>query len=247
MKTILDYNDLETKAKSRLEDIRKAISSNDTRTLRDLCVCSLIAGDEEIVKDKALYPVLDKAMNFTYKGYKFTLSDCRTTDRYVCWMESSRDYDNYTLEMYLARHPDETREHNCWSPKLILVPDAWQWGSEYDLQAGEQVSASILLAINKYLELNVPSEVNQMLDTFVLMIIAQYSYTSLGLNEDGWDQSLQLKAVLTELKAQGITPKDIEQRIKDRDFTDALTDVGSGNRERGFIMDYIEEMYYDIK
>lgn len=246
MTTILDYNDLLDRASAKLNDIKKAISSNDTRTLRDLCVCSLIAGDEEIVKDKTLFPVLDKAMNFVYKGYKFTLSDCKNEDRYVTWMESIRDYDNYTLEMYLARHPDETKEHNCWSPKLILIPDAWQWGSEYDLRAGEQVSASILLAIDKYLELNEPSELNNMLDTFVLMIIAQYNYISLGLAEDSCDQSLQLKALLTKLKAAGVTLQQIEQRIIDRDFTNALTKVGSGNRERDFIMDYIKEQYYDI-
>ena len=247
MKTILDYKDLETRASDRLDDIRKAIKSNDARTLRDLCASSLICGDETIVKDKALYPVLDARQSFRYKGYRFTLSYCENEDRYVTWMESNRDNDNYTLEMYLARNPDETKEHNCWSPALILVPDAWLWCSSLDLQEGETVNGYILYAIDKYLDLNEPTESNLMLDTFVLMIIAQYSYTSLGLDEDGWDQSLQMKAVLTKLKAQGITLKDIEQRIKDRDFTDALTNIGSGNRERGFVMDYIEEMYSDIE
>lgn len=246
MKIILDYKDLLDRASAKLDDIKHAISTNDIRSLRDLCVCSLIAGDEEIVKDKALFPVLNDDLTFMYKGYKFTLSDCAGTDRYNCWVELKTDYDKYTLDMYLARHPDETKEHNCWSPALVMVPDAWCWGSEYDLTPGETVSTSILVSIDKYLELNDPSELNHMLDTFVLMILAQYNYTSLGLDEDDWDQSLQSKALLAKLKAAGVTLKQIEQRIKDRDFTGSLTDVGSGNRERGFVMDYIEEQYYDI-
>lgn len=84
---------------------------------------------------------------------------------------------------------------------------------------------------------------NFLLDTLVAMAIAQYSYKSCGLTDDCWDASIQEHAIIHELKSRGISLKDIDDRLVDRDFTGQLTHYGSGDRERGFVMEYIEEIY----
>lgn len=82
-----------------------------------------------------------------------------------------------------------------------------------------------------------------LLDTLAAMIIAQYSYNSCRLTDDCWDASIQEHAIVHELKKRQVTLKQIDDRIAAKDFTGQLTRYGSGNRERGFVMEYIEEIY----
>ena len=113
-------------------------------------------------------PVLDKALCFRYKDYQFELSSCNFisckeqiisttdenfrerfpygvfTDRYVCWMQGHKDY--------LGHTKDDVDDPEDWIPELYLVPGAWSWGAEYDLEPGIEVDHIILEAIDKFLE-----------------------------------------------------------------------------------------------
>lgn len=170
--TVLEIlNRLEQKVSA----VKSAVETGDLDKLREEAACSLICGDEAIV-DK---PVLSADLDFTYKGHLFMLNSCnditRTeqimglnskedvrqrfprgifTDRYVCWMQGSKDIEGMTLSEYLEKNPDETEENNCWAPDIYLVPKAWAYGAEFDLKPGAPVEQLILYEINQFLEQN---------------------------------------------------------------------------------------------
>lgn len=83
-----------------------------------------------------------------------------------------------------------------------------------------------------------------LLNTLTAMVIASYCYGIIDAN-NSWDQSVQVTKLIRTLKQRDVSLKDIELSIIKNDFTGMLTHVGSGDRERGFVMDYIEEIYYE--
>lgn len=113
-------------------------------------------------------PVLDQDFCFSFKGYDFELSSCNNitnkeqildvtdenfrehfpngifSDRYVCWMWGHKDCEGHTKE--------EVDNPEDWAPMIYLVPEAWSWGAESDLQIGAKVNEVILEAIDKFLE-----------------------------------------------------------------------------------------------
>lgn len=86
-----------------------------------------------------------------------------------------------------------------------------------------------------------------LLNTLAAMCIAQYCFSSCLAGDEQdlqWDQSLAVHAIVKELKNRGVTvPQELDFCIKKNDFTGMLNDWGSGNRERGFVIEYIEEVY----
>ncbi len=112
-------------------------------------------------------PVLDQNLSFEYKSYRFVLTSCNNitcrnqivgltmenikerfpngifSDRYVCWMCGHKDHLGHTKDC--VDDPD-------WAPEVYLVPEAWSWGAEYDLEPGVEVDPIILEAIDKFLE-----------------------------------------------------------------------------------------------
>ena len=79
------------------------------------------------------------------------------------------------------------------------------------------------------------------LDTLVSLVITQYSFNSF-FNEAP-DTSVQESFLIKELKRFGCTLDEIDNAIAKKDFTNQLTHYGSGDRERGFVMEYIEEIW----
>lgn len=130
--------------------------------------CSVFSGDVNYDKITDNKPVLDKDLCFSYKGYQFELSSCNNItnkeqiigltdenfrerfphgiflDKYVCWMYGHKDCEGHTKE--------ESYNPEYWAPVDYLVPEAWSWGAESDLQIGAKVDESILEAIDKFLE-----------------------------------------------------------------------------------------------
>lgn len=82
------------------------------------------------------------------------------------------------------------------------------------------------------------------LDALVALIIAQYSLNSF-FNEAP-DVSVQELFLLKELKRFGCTLDEIDNAIAVHDFTNQLTHYGSGDRERNFVMEYIEEQWNSL-
>lgn len=113
-------------------------------------------------------PVLDQDFCFSYKGYDFELASCNNitckdqildvtdenfrerfpngifSDRYVCWMFGHKDCVGHTKEE--ADYPDD------WAPEIYLVPEAWSWGADHDLEPGAEVSKYVLEGIDMFLE-----------------------------------------------------------------------------------------------
>lgn len=158
----------------KVHAIRNAIETKNVDRLRDECACSLICGDETIITE---VPVLDEALCFKYKGYDCELSSCNSianttqimglndradirkrfpqgifTDRYICWIYGHKDDEGKTLEKYLEEFPNETEQDNNWAPNIYLVPKAWAYGAEFDLNPGHTVNEIILEGIDKFLE-----------------------------------------------------------------------------------------------
>lgn len=80
-----------------------------------------------------------------------------------------------------------------------------------------------------------------MLDTLVSLEITKYCLTSVfAKTPDVSVQETMLISVLIEL---GCTIEEVDNAIRDKDFTNMLTDYGSGKRERGFVMDWIKEVW----
>lgn len=91
------------------------------------------------------------------------------------------------------------------------------------------------------------NETDFLLDTLAAMCIAQYCFSSCLAGDEQdlqWDQSLAVYAIVKTLKERGVNvPEALDSIIKEKDFTNMLTSYGSGNRERGFVIEYIEEVY----
>jgi len=81
-----------------------------------------------------------------------------------------------------------------------------------------------------------------MLDTFVAMVIAQYNLGQVFSDEIP-DFSQYMADMVEQLKKMGVTLDEIDNAIAEKDFTNMLTNVGSGRRERSFVMEHIEELW----
>lgn len=79
------------------------------------------------------------------------------------------------------------------------------------------------------------------LNTLVLLVITQYSLNPFFGETP--DTSVQESFLIKELKRFGCTLDEIDNAIACHDFTNSLTHYGSGDRERGFVMEYIEEIW----
>ena len=79
-----------------------------------------------------------------------------------------------------------------------------------------------------------------LLNTVTSMAITCYNLGTMGMD---FDLSIPYSEIIKELKNRGITLEQIEESIKTKDFTNMLTNYGSGNRERGYVMEVIEEYY----
>ena len=88
------------------------------------------------------------------------------------------------------------------------------------------------------------ADTNNLLDTITSMVITCYNLRTMSID---FDLSIPFITITKELKHRGVTLEQIEESIKNKDFTNMLTDCGSGNRERGFVMEVIEEYYYDYE
>lgn len=83
-----------------------------------------------------------------------------------------------------------------------------------------------------------------LLNTLTSMAITCYNLGTMGID---FDLSIPFSKIVKELKNRGVTLNQIDESIKTKDFTNMLTSWGSGNRERGYVMEVIEEYYYDYE
>ena len=165
----LTKEELFKKAQERFSSWAKMYSNPEVtaQQMYEDMACSCYS-DSQADNFKADKPVLDKNLSFEYKGYKFELSSCNSitnkeqildvtdenfrerfpygsfTDRYVCWMYGHKDCEGHTKEE--SDYPDD------WAPEVYLVPEAWSWGADYDLEPGAVVDSCILECIDKFLE-----------------------------------------------------------------------------------------------
>lgn len=166
----LDYNQIMVDASNRLHAIINACINKDDDSIASNVCSSMYSSEKDIpaVKEEKEHPVLDQDLCFSYRGYQFELSSCNIistrkqmlgltnenfkqhfpngvfTDRYVCWMQGHKDCDGLTKE--------EFDEPEYWTPEIYLVPGAWSWGADSDLNPGNVVDPIILEAIDKFLE-----------------------------------------------------------------------------------------------
>ena len=169
MEAKLTKEELFKKAQERFSSWAKMYSNPEVtaQQMYEDMSCSCYSGSQadDFKTDK---PVLDKNLSFEYKGYTFELSSCNNitckdqiigvtdenfreqfpygvlTDRYVCWMYGHKDCEGHTKE--------EVDESEYFAPEVYLVPEAWSWGAESDLNPGAEVSQLILESIDKFLE-----------------------------------------------------------------------------------------------
>lgn len=80
-----------------------------------------------------------------------------------------------------------------------------------------------------------------MLDSLVSLEITMYSMSAIF--DTTPDVSVQETMIISALKHLGCTLEEVENAIKEKDFTKQLTDFGSGKRERGFVMDWVKEVW----
>lgn len=80
-----------------------------------------------------------------------------------------------------------------------------------------------------------------LLNTLTSLTITSYNLGTMGLYDI--DLSIPFSEITTELKNRGVSLNQIDESIKQKDFTNMLTDCGSGNRERKLVMDAIKEYY----
>ena len=165
----LTKEELFKKAQERFSSWAKMYSNPEVtaQQMYEDMSCSCYSGSQadDFKTDK---PVLDQNLSFEYKGYQFELSSCNNiahrndivgltmenlkerfpngifTDRYVCWMYGHKDCEGYTKE--------EVDEPEYFTPEVYLVPEAWSWGANDDLNPGAEVSTIILEGIDKFLE-----------------------------------------------------------------------------------------------
>lgn len=85
-------------------------------------------------------------------------------------------------------------------------------------------------------------DTSYLLDVLTSMAITSYNLGVMGIDTD---LSIQFSEIIKELKNRGVTLEQIDKNIMQKDFTKMLINYGSGNRERGFLMEGIEEYYYE--
>ena len=85
-------------------------------------------------------------------------------------------------------------------------------------------------------------DTSYLLDVLTSMAITRYNLGVMGIDAD---LSIQFSEIIKELKNRGVTLEQIDVNIMQKDFTKMLVNYGSGNRERGFLMEVIEEYYYE--
>ena len=167
----LDYNQIIIDASNRLHAIINACINKDNDSIVCNTCSSMYSSEKDIpkvVEEEKEHPVLDPDLCFKYKGYDFELLSCNSitnkeqilditdenfrerfpygtfSDRYVCWMRGHKNCEGHTKE--------EVDNPVFFAPNIYLVPDAWSWGAENDLQSGAKVDPIILEAIDKFLE-----------------------------------------------------------------------------------------------
>ena len=165
----LTKEELFKKAQERFSSWAKMYSNPEVtaQQMYEDMSCSCYSGSQadDFKTDK---PVLDQNLCFNYKGYKFELTSCNKiinkaqiigltdenikerfpngifSDRYVCWMYGHKDAEGLTKEE--SDCPDD------WAPEICLVPEAWSWCAEYDLEPGAGVNKLVLEIIDNFLE-----------------------------------------------------------------------------------------------
>lgn len=83
-------------------------------------------------------------------------------------------------------------------------------------------------------------DTSYLLNVLTSMAITSYNLGAMGIEHD---LSIQFSEITKELKNRGVTLEQIDKNIMQKDFTNMLTDYGSGNRERDFLMEVLEEYY----
>ena len=165
----LTKEELFKKAQERFSSWAKMYSNPEVtaQQMYEDMSCSCYSGSQadDFKTDK---PVLDQDLCFSYRGYQFELSSCNSitcknqmldmtegnlkerfpngifSDRYVCWMFGHKDH--------LGHTKDYVDDPEDWAPSVYLVPEAWSWGAESDLEPGLKVTLDILEGIDKFLE-----------------------------------------------------------------------------------------------
>ena len=166
----LDYNQIMVDASNRLHAIINACINKDNDSIICNTCSSMYSCEKDIpkVEEETEHPVLDKHLCFSFKDYDFELSSCNNithrnqivgltmenikerfpngifSDRYVCWMWGHKDCEGHTKE--------EVDNPEFFAPNIYLVPNAWSWGADDDLNPGVEVNPLILAAINNFLE-----------------------------------------------------------------------------------------------
>ena len=79
------------------------------------------------------------------------------------------------------------------------------------------------------------------LDALVVFVLAERWHQSLFAQPV--DFNYEIIELCKALQKYGVTLDDVETAIKYKDFTNQLTSYGSGDRERGFVMEYLEGLW----
>ena len=80
-----------------------------------------------------------------------------------------------------------------------------------------------------------------MLDSLTALVISNYCCSSIF--KEFPDTSLYIRELCKALKELGVTIEEVDNALKCNDFTNQLTPYGSGNRERGFVIEALEEYW----
>lgn len=82
------------------------------------------------------------------------------------------------------------------------------------------------------------------LDCFVALVITEYSLTSFFGKCP--DFSVQETFLIQQLQKFGVTLEEVDNAIANKDFTGQFVHYGSGDRERGFTMEWITERWNEV-
>ena len=82
------------------------------------------------------------------------------------------------------------------------------------------------------------------LDCFVALVITEYGMTSFF--GECPDFSVQETFLIQQLQKFGITLEEVDNAIACKDFTGQFVHYGSGDRERGFTMEWITERWNEV-
>lgn len=80
-----------------------------------------------------------------------------------------------------------------------------------------------------------------MLNSLTALVISNYSCSSIF--KEFPDTSLYIRELCKALKDQGVTIEEVDKSLKHNDFTGQLLPYGSGNRERGFVIEALKEYW----